>query len=225
MKKAFAAAFPLTVPVLAGYLFLGITFGFLMKTGGYPVWYPVFMSLMIYSGALEFAALPLLSAPFDPLGAFIFAFMLSARHLFYGIALLGKYENTGFFKFPLLYLLTDETFSIAVSADAPEGVEKKHFYTAVSLLDYAYWVGGTAVGALFGQLLHFDTTGIDFALTALFIVLFLEQTKHRKSAFSGMIGLVCSAAVLFAFGSEKMVLISMGVILAVLFAAKKGLAS
>ena len=220
MIEAIRSAWRHTLPVMAGYVFLGVTFGFLLKAEGFPVWYPVLMSVVIYSGALEFAAIPLLNAPFDPLGSFVMGLMISARHLFYGIPMLKKYEDAGALKFPLIYTLTDETFSVSAALAPPAGVEKKYFYAAISLLDYSYWVAGTTVGALCGELIRFDTTGIDFALTALFIVLFLEQTKTREGRISGGIGLVSSALVLTLFGSEKMVLLSMAVILAVLLAAK-----
>lgn len=221
MKKAFSAAWRHTVPIFAGYIFLGITFGFLVKSLGYPAWLPIAMSIIIYSGALEFAAVPLLGVPFDPVGSFIMALMLSARHLFYGIPMLKKYENSGPLKYPLIALLTDETFSVCSSLDAPRGVEKKYFNTIISVLNYFYWVGGTTLGVLIGQFIRFDTTGIDFSLTALFLVLFLEQLKTREGKFSGTIGLVASAAVLLLFGSKSFVVISMVVILAALLSGRR----
>lgn len=221
MRKALKAAWRYTVPVLAGYMFLGIAFGFLLKTKGFPTWYPILMSAVIYSGALEFAAIPLLSAPFDPLGSFVMGLMISARHLFYGIPLLEKYRNTGKWKNPLIFLLTDETFSIASTIDPPEGIENRYFYGVISVLDYFYWVGGTCLGALFGNVLRFDSTGIDFALTALFIVLFLEQIRTKEGLVSGFLGLGSAAAVLALFGSEKMVVISMVVILCALLLGKR----
>lgn len=221
MKDSFKAAWPHTIPVLAGYLFLGIAFGILVITKGFPVWYPVFMSVIIFSGALEFAAIPLLSAGFSPLSSFVMGLMISARHLFYGIPMLKKYQDAGKLKPFLIFSLTDETFSINSTIDPPDGIPGKYFYTAVSLLDYSYWVIGTTIGALFGKLIHFDTTGIDFALTALFIVLFLEQIKTKEGKISGLTGLLSSGAVLAIFGSANMVVIAMAVILLALLIERR----
>ena len=217
---AVRAAFPHTLPVMAGDLFLGIAFGLLVRTGGFPIWYPVVMSVCIYSGALEFAAIPLLTQPFDPFGAFIMGLMISARHLFYGIPMLQRYADAGKWKIPLIFTLTDESFSVLTTAEVPEGVRPTAFYAAVSLLHYAYWVTGSFLGALCGSLIRFNTEGIDFALNALFIVLFLEQIKTRAGAVSGAVGFVISAVVLAVFGSENMVLIALGALLAVLLLGK-----
>lgn len=221
MKKILTAAWPHTIPVLAGYLFLGIAFGILVTAKGHPIWLPILMSVLIYSGALEFASIPLLSTAFEPFSAFVMGLMISARHLFYGIPMLKKYQNAGKAKPFLIFALTDETFSIISTIEPPRDVATIPFYTTISFLDYLYWVLGTAIGALFGKLINFDTTGIDFALTALFIVLFLEQIKNREGLISGLTGLIASAVVLMIAGSEKMVIISMGVILLALILEKR----
>ena len=221
MKKAFKVSFLHTLPVLAGYIFLGFAFGLLLKTSGFPAWLPVVMSIVIYSGAQEFAAVSLLLAPFDPFGTFIIGIMLSARHLFYGLPMLKKYAGQGKKKPFLIFGLTDETFSILTTHEPPEGVEAGHFYLWITLLDYAYWVAGTALGALTGQFISFDVTGLDFALTALFIVLFLEQLKKKEGRISACTGLIVTAAVLALFGSTSMVVISMAVILLVLVAGRR----
>jgi len=221
MKKAFLSAWKHTIPVLAGYIFLGITFGLLMKTAGFPLWCPVLMSIIIYSGALEFAAIPLMGAAFDPAGAFIMGIMISARHLFYGIPLLKKYENAGILRFPLIYTLSDETFSICSCTEPPEGIEGKYFYTTISVLNYLYWLIGTTVGWLFGLFITFDTTGIEFVLTALFIVLFVDQLKTKDGKTGGLVGII-SSAVVFAFvGGDRLVLVSMLVILLVLLLMRR----
>lgn len=211
----------LTLPVMAGYEFLGIAFGLLMRANGFPVWLPIIMSIAIFSGALEFAAVPILSAPFDPASSFILGFMLSIRHMFYGIPMLKKYAGTKAIKPFLIFGLTDETFSILSTTDAPPKTDPKLFYFLVTLFDFSYWVSGSALGAIFGNFITFDITGIDFALTALFIVLFLEQIKTKVGMKSGFIGLISSAAVLSLFGSEYFVLISMVIIMALLILGKK----
>lgn len=176
-KNAFKAAWPHTIPVMAGYIFLGIAFGLLMRTKGYPAWYPIVMSLVIYSGALEFAAMPLIASVFNPIAGLVMGLSLGIRHLFYGIAMLGKYNDTGKAKPILAFTLTDETFSVNSLIEPPTGIDKTGFYLSVSLLNYFYWNLGTALGALFGDIIPFDLTGIDFALTALFIVMFMGQLE------------------------------------------------
>lgn len=221
MKKAFKAAWKLTIPIMAGYIFLGITFGLLIKEAGFHFWTPVFMSIIIYSGALEFAAIPILSSAFNPIGTFFIGLMISARHLFYGIPMLKKYEGSGLLKIPLMFTLTDETFSVSSSVDPPEGVEKKYFYSVISIMNHSYWIIGSALGWLFGSIITFDTTGIDFVLTALFIVLFIDQLSTKQGKKGGAIGFLSTAVVLAIFGSSNMVVISMVVILLMLLLTRR----
>ena len=221
MFNKFKAVFVHTIPVMAGYIFLGIAFGLLIRTNGYPTWYGVVMSLVMYTGALEFAAIPMLGQAFDPAGSFIFGLMLSARHLFYGIPMLKKYKDTGAAKPFLIFGLTDETFSILSTVECPKQVSPKAFYVGVTLLDYLYWNIGTFLGGLCGSLLGNRAEGLDFAITALFIVLFVEQLKDKSGVISGFTGLLATAAVLIIAGSSKMVIISMLVILILLIGGRR----
>ena len=220
-RKTIKTAFINTLPILTGYVFLGFAFGLLMKTKGFPTWLPIVMSIVIYSGAMEFAAVPVLARTFDPVGSFILAVMLSARHLFYGLPMLKKYDDTGAVKPFLIFGLTDETFSLLSTTDVPEGLDVKPYYTAVTLLDYTYWCTGSLLGAVFGDIFSFNAEGLDFALTALFIVLFVEQLKDREGKISGISGFVLSAAALAVFGKGNMVIASMVLILAALLLMKK----
>lgn len=217
----FKTIFTYTIPVLAGYIFLGIAFGLLVRTGGYPIWFASIMSVIIYSGALEFAAIPLIGQAFDPLGAFILGVMLSARHLFYGIPMLKKYSNSGIIKPFLIFGLTDETFSILSTVEVPENVKDKDFYVGVTFLHYMYWNLGTLIGAFCGDLVGKKAYGLDFVITALFIVLFVEQMKDKMGIISGLVGLIITLVVLLTVGSGKMVIISMALILAILLAGRK----
>lgn len=220
---ALKAAFPVTVPVMTGYLCLGMAFGVLMKTNGYgPLW-AMAMSLFVFAGSMQFVAITLLTTAFDPLQAFLLAIMVNARHIFYGLAVLDKYKGLGKVRAFLIFALTDETFSIVSAVEPPEGVERKAFYTWVSLLDYAYWVSGSLLGGLLGNLLTFDTTGMDFALTALFVVLFMEQWKKRENRPAGVIGVACAAVSLAVFGADNLVIPAMILILAVLLGGRKQL--
>lgn len=217
-KKSVKILFSYTFPVLAGYIFLGFAFGLLVRTKGFPLWYPSAMSIIIFSGAAEYAAVPLLSQTFDPLGGFILSLMISLRHLFYGLPMLKKYskDKMGKLRPALIYTLSDETFSIVSTIDPPEGIKPRVFYCGVSFLDFSYWNIGTLLGALAGDLITFNVEGLDFALTALFIVLFLEQLKSKQGIISGFTGFLATAGALVMFGPSNMVLIAMIVILAVL---------
>lgn len=213
---AVAAAFPHTIPVLAGFLFLGMAYGILMQTKGYGAFWSVAMSMIAFCGSMQFLAVSLLAAGFDPLGTFLLSLMVNARQLFYGISMLDKYKGLGKARGILIYTLCDETFSISSSVEPPEGVSRKHFYLSISLLDYSYWILGTLLGGSLGAYISFNTEGVDFALTALFVVLFLEQLKNKKNYLSGLIGIGSALAALLLFGADNMVLPSMGIILVVL---------
>ena len=149
--------------------------------------------------------------------------MVNARHIFYGLAVLDKYKGLGKVRAFLIFALTDETFSLVSTLEPPEGVTRRDYFFWISLLDYSYWLAGSAIGALVGSLLTFDTTGMDFVLTALFVVLFLEQWKKRENRAAGAIGVVCAAAALAVFGPDNMVIASMVLILAVLLGGRRHL--
>ena len=220
-RSALRAAFPATVPVMTGYFCLGFAYGLLMVSQGFsPIW-PVLMSLVVFGGSIQFLAVTLLGSAFAPIPAFFLSLMVNARHIFYGLSMLEKYRATGGMQYALIPLLTDETFSVVSSTEPPEGVSHRAYWLWVSLLDYGYWVGATAVGALFGNFLRFDTTGMDFALTALFVVLFLEQWKVKENRFSGVTGIGCAALAVAVFGAENMVIPAMVMILAVLLGGRK----
>ena len=222
-RAALKAAFPATIPVLTGYLCLGMAYGLLMQTKGYgPLW-STLMSAIGFGGSMQYVAISLLTAAFDPLQAFLLAIMVNARHIFYGLSLLDRYKGLGRAQFFMVYALSDETFSLVSTLEPSEGVTRKDFYLCISLLDYLYWVGATALGGLLGNFLTFDTTGLDFALTGLFVVLFIEQVKNPQNRMSGVIGLVCSAAALAVFGAGNLVIPAMVLILAVLLIGRKKL--
>ncbi len=220
---AIRAAFPATVPVMTGYLCLGMAFGVLMKTSGYGVIWSALMSMMCFAGSMQFLTITLLTTVFDPVQAFFLALMVNARHIFYGLAVLDKYKGLGKVRAFLIFSLTDETFSLVSTLEPTEGVERRDFYFWISLLDYGYWVGGSILGGLLGGLLTFDTTGMDFALTALFAVLFLEQWKKRENRPAGCIGILCTVAALLLFGADNLVIPAMILILAALLGGRRPL--
>lgn len=223
LGRTLAAAFPHTVPVLTGYLVLGMAYGVLMQAKGYGAIWAFLMSAVAFCGSMQFVAITLLTSAFDPVGAFLMSLMVNARHLFYGVSMLGKYRGMGWAKVPLVYTLSDETFSIVSSVEPPEGMRARDFYLAVSVLDYIYWVGGSVLGALAGKFIRFDTTGLDFALTGLFVVLFIEQVKNPENRRSGVIGMACTVAALAVFGADKLVIPAMILVLVVLLLGRKKL--
>lgn len=200
-----------------------MAYGLLMANAGYGVFWALLLSLLCYAGSMEFVAVSLLTAGFDPVQALLMALMINARHAFYGLSMLEKYRGTGWARPFLIFSLTDETFSLVSTLEPPDGVTRRDFYFWISLLDYLYWQVGSVLGALIGGLLPFDTTGLDFALTALFIVLFLEQWRKRENRPAALIGLGCTAVSLAVVGADRLVIPAMVLILAVLLGGRNKL--
>lgn len=222
---AFKAAFPHTIPVLTGFMVLGIAYGVLMQTKGYGVIWAVLMSAIAFCGSMQFVAITLLTTVFSPIQAFLLSIMVNARHLFYGISMLNKYKGLGKARFFLIYTLCDETFSITSSVEPPEGIERKYFYVWISCLNYFYWVFGTFCGSILGGFLHFNTTGLDFVLTALFVVLLVEQLEKIENRIPAVIGIVCTVVALILFGQDQLVIPAMVLILVSLLIGRKRLCS
>ena len=211
---ALKAAFPHTLPVMAGYLFLGTSYGILMASRGFSFIYPLCTSMFVFAGSMEFALAGLLVGAFAPIEAMLLALMINARHIFYGISMLQKYRGMGKKKFYLIFALTDETFSVNYSAEPPEGVDKGLFYSYVSLLDHLYWVAGATFGGIFGGLIPVDVVGIDFAMTALFVVILLEQIlAGKKNLPPVFIGVGFSVLSLLVFGASDFIIPAMAAML------------
>jgi 4-azaleucine resistance transporter AzlC len=174
-RKALKAAFPYTIPIFAGFWFLGLAYGIYMNVSGFSFVYPMVMSLIIFGGSLEFVAVEMLLSPFAPVQTLIMTLLIQARHLFYGISMLGKFKDMGWKKFYLIFGMCDETFSINYTAKIPDDVDKGWFMFFVTLLNHFYWVSGATIGGLVGSLIHFDTNGISFVMTAMFVVIFMGQ--------------------------------------------------
>lgn len=219
-KRAFKAAFPYTVPIFAGFWFLGITYGIYMNVSGFPFWYPMIMSIAIFAGSMEFVAANMLLGAFNPVQAFFMTLMINARHLFYGISMLDKFKGTGIKKYYLIYGMCDETFSINYSADIPGDVDRGLFMFFVTLLNQLYWVTGATLGGIFGSLMKFSTEGLDFAMTAMFAVIFTDSWIKEKNHTSSILGLALSALSLIIFGAENFIIPAMAAILAALTALR-----
>lgn len=219
MKEAFKFVFPMTIPIMTGYLFLGIAYGFLVTSQGFDIWIPIFMSLFVYAGSMQYAAIPLLAASFDPIAAFVLTLMVNARHIFYSIALLRQYHQMGWQKWYSIFTLSDETFSLNVSMRIPENINPAWAYFHVSWLDHFYWVLATAIGAFLGSFISFNTKGIEFVLTALFLSIFVERWLNTTDHGASLIGLLAPLLCLAIFGASNFMIPSMIMIL-IIFAAE-----
>lgn len=223
LEKAFKAAWPKTIPIMAGFLFLGFSYGVYMNVSGFSFVYPMVMSAVIYGGSLEFLTVSMLLSPFAPLQVFTVSLMIQARHLFYGISMLEKFKGTGLKKFYLIYGMCDETFSVNYVADIPADVDRGWFMFFVTLLNQIYWVAGATLGGLFGSLITFNTKGLDFVMTALFAVIFLDRLMTEKKHYTAAIGVLSALACRLIFGADSFMLPTMGLMLLLLTAFKKPL--
>lgn len=221
--KALKAAFPHTIPILTGFLFLGMAYGIYMRTSGFSFIYPMITSLVVFGGSLEFLIVSMLLSPFAPLQVFIMALLVQARHLFYGLSMLDKYKGMGIKKLYLIYGLCDESFSVNYTANIPEGVDKGWFMFFVTLLNQSYWFIGTTTGGIVGSLIKFDPKGIDFVMTAMFVVIFLEQWLKDKNHTPAYLGVIVSVICLVIFGSNSFMIPTMILIIVSLSILKKPL--
>ena len=210
MKQTLSRAFTDTIPVMTGYLVLGFGFGILMNANGYGIAPAFAMSLLIYAGSMQYAAIGLMTGGASLLTVALTTLMVNARHLFYGIAMLDKYKAVGRRKPYLIYALTDETYSLVCSdlSGIPQE-RKKDYYLLVSLLDHCYWVTGSLLGAAAGTLVNFNTEGIDFALTALFLTVFTDQWLSARDHAPALIGVGASALCLALFGANSFLIPAM----------------
>ena len=207
--RAFRAAFPYTLPIFAGFWFIGLAYGIYMNVSGFSFVYPMVMSAVIFGGSLEFVAVSMLLSPFAPLQTLMAALMIQARHLFYGVSMLERFKGLGWMRPYLIFGMCDETFSINYTAEIPEDVDRGWFMFFVTLLNQLYWVSGATLGGIWGSMLTFDTEGIEFVMTAMFVVIFLEQWLKEKKHWTGLIGLAASALCLALFGADSFLIPSM----------------
>lgn len=202
-------AFPLTIPVMTGYIALGIALGILMESKGYSLLWVLLTSTFVYAGAMQFTSIPLLAAGFHPLNAFIITLMINARFIFYGISMLTKFNNTRKLKPYLIFGLTDETFSLLSSTQLKEDKEKGFFMFFITLFNHIYWVLGSAIGFCISSLLDFNTSGIEFVLTALFVVNFIDKWKETTFKLPLIIGLLASILSRLIFGADNLIIPAM----------------
>lgn len=222
-KELFKNVIIKTLPVMAGYIVLGIGFGILLNVNGYGLFWALIMSIFIFAGSAQYVGITLLSGGASILTTAITILMVNARHLFYGISMINRYKGAGKRKPYLIFALTDETYSLVCNGEYPEGVDKHRYWFLISLFNQFYWVLGSVIGSLLGTLIKFDTTGIDFSMTALFVTVFVEQWLSTKEHRPALIGIGASTLCLLVFGSESFLIPSMILIVVLLFLIRKPL--
>lgn len=216
MNLTFKEAFKDSIPIMAGYIVLGSGFGIVASSYNYNILVPICMSLFIYAGSMEYLTLSLLSMGTTLINAAIMTVVVNLRHMFYGIAMLSKYNNLKKHKAYTIFSLTDETFSVVVSKKLNDDLNSDEYYFYISLLDQFYWLVGTIVGYLIGNILPFSSKGVDFSMTALFICVVIGQWEENKNHFPTIIGFVVSIICLLIFGGSNFLIPSIFLICLIL---------
>ena len=224
MKESFRPAFRASLPIMAGYGFLGLTYGIYMHELGFSFIYPLLLAVTVYAGSAEFLLGNMLLGSFHPLQAFLMVLMVNARHLFYGLSMLERYKGLGWKKFFLVFGMSDETFALTSSAKVPDGVDRGWYLLWITWLDETYWVIGATVGGLVGPFLTFDLRGLDFVLTAMFTAIFADNWLREQDHTSSVSGLMITGLCLILLGPDRFIIPSMVVILVFLtmIKSKKG---
>lgn len=209
-KATVKHAFMSSLPVMAGYIVLGTGFGILLSAKGYSVWWALFMSVTIFAGSMQYVGVNLLASGASIISTALMTLMVNARHVFYGISMIESYRDMGWRKWYAIFGLTDETYSLVCgNPKLPEGVERKNFCFLLTLLNQCYWIFGSVLGAVLGNTISFNSAGIDFSMTALFVIIFVEQWEKTKQHFPAIMGLVISVVCLAAFGADRFLVPSM----------------
>lgn len=221
--KTIKAAFIKSLPVFAGYIVLGIGFGVLLAKAGYGLIWALVMSVTMYAGSMQYVAVSLLAGGASLVSTAVTSLLVQARHLFYGISMIDKYKGAGLKKIYLAFSLTDETYSLLVDGHYPEGSDPHWYRFFVSIFNQSYWIMGCLIGNFIGSNVPFNSKGIEFAMTSIFVTVFVEQWKSTKNHIPAIIGVVSTAVCLAVFGSEDFLIPSMIVITVLLFALRKPL--
>jgi 4-azaleucine resistance transporter AzlC len=223
MKKLLRAAFLTTIPVLTGYVVVGIAFGLLLQKAGYGVFWAILMSVLVYAGSMQFVAVALLSDGSGLLAVAAITFFVNIRHFFYGLSFIDIFRGMGRKRGYMIFSLTDETYSLLCTAKPPEGVDRDRYFFAISLMDQIYWITGSVIGSLAGSLIPFATTGLEFAMTALFMVILVEQWSAFRTHEPVFVGFAAALASLLVFGPKNFLVPALALIVLALLLLKKRL--
>ena len=219
MRQTVRFAFYKTIPVLLGYLFLGLAFGLLLQEAGYSFWWALLSSGIVYAGSIQFVLVEFLSGGTGFLTVAVMTLLINSRHAFYGLSFVEKFRKMKTYPY-MIFSLTDETYSLLCSLKVPEGIDEKKAMFLIALFDQLYWVAGSVLGAALGQVLPFDMTGIDFAMTALFVTIFVDQWREAKSHLPAIVGLCSAAVCLLIFGGSNFILPSLIITVGILMALR-----
>lgn len=220
-RKTFSFALKSSLPVLFGYLFLGSAFGIMLYEIGYNWIWAIVISLLVYAGSGQFLLVSMLANHDNLLNVGIMTFFINSRHIFYGLSFIEKFRSYGWRYPSLIYTLTDETYGVNTSFDTvPDGVDEGDARFLIGIFDHFYWILGSVIGSLAGQMINIDFTGIDFSMTALFVVIFIDQMKGRNAKISGIVGIFCAIICLAVFGPSNFILPALIITVAILYAAK-----
>ena len=219
MRQTVRFAFYKTIPVLLGYLFLGLAFGLLLQEAGYSFWWALLSSGIVYAGSIQFVLVEFLSGGTGLLTVAVMTLLINSRHAFYGLSFVEKFRKMKTYPY-MIFSLTDETYSLLCSLKVPKGIDEKKAMFLIALFDQLYWVAGSVLGAALGQVLPFDMTGIDFAMTALFVTIFVDQWREAKSHLPAIVGLCSAAVCLLIFGGSNFILPSLIITVGLLMALK-----
>ena len=219
MRQTVRFAFYKTIPVLLGYLFLGLAFGLLLQEAGYSFWWALLSSGIVYAGSIQFVLVEFLNGGTGFLTVAVMTLLINSRHAFYGLSFVEKFRKMKTYPY-MIFSLTDETYSLLCSLKVPEGIDEKKTMFLIALFDQLYWVAGSVLGAALGQVLPFDMTGIDFAMTALFVTIFVDQWREAKSHLPAIVGLCSAVVCLLIFGGSNFILPSLIITVGILMALK-----
>lgn len=220
MKKTLKTTLMYTFPVLIGYMFLGMAFGLLLQKSGFNYIWAFFISLFVYAGSMQFVLVDFFGSSLSLPVIALMTLIINSRHIFYGLSFIDKFKKMGKLYPYMIFSLTDETYSILCSVEHPDGIDRNKLYFAIASLNQMYWIAGSVIGALTGELITFNTTGIDFAMTALFVVIFIEQWKEFKSHIPALTGLFSAILCLMLFGPNNFILPSLLITVAFLLLVK-----
>lgn len=219
-RVAMKKAFPYTIPVMTGYLFIGIAFGVMFAEKGYSFLWAVLMSLLVYAGSGQYLAVNFFAPGFSLIQVVVMTLMVNVRHIFYGISLLEAFHKMGKKRWYMIFGLTDETYSLLCTTKIPKDVDEEKFLFVMSMMNQSYWLIGSAIGGIAGAVLPFNSEGIDFAMTALFVVIFVEQWMEKENRVPAMVGVFAAVVCLCTFGMDKFVLPAMLLIVSVLLVSR-----
>ncbi|MGN0902760.1 MAG: AzlC family ABC transporter permease [Succinivibrio sp.] len=219
--QALRYAFPYTIPILGGFYFIGFAYGFYMNALGFSFVYPMLMSLVIFAGSLELIAATMMLSTFAPVSIFVTALIVQARHIFYGLSMLEKFRGIGLKKYYIIFGMCDESFALNFTSKLPGNIDRGWFYFWITFLNHFYWVSGSTLGGLLSNSIAFEIKGLEFVMTALFTVIFVDHLLKSRSYSTAAIGLLCTISALVFTGKDNFLLISMGAILTLLLVFRK----